>query len=58
MSSIKERKDALLQYGQAMKLQPECPVCGTKQVQLLNWYTQPVLYKCRHCKKEFHREVV
>lgn len=37
----------------ACKIQPACPQCSTKQVQIIDWYTAKVKFKCRHCKCRF-----
>ncbi|QBQ72397.1 hypothetical protein CPT_MTx_091 [Serratia phage MTx] len=37
----------------ACKIQPACPQCSTKQVQIIDWYTSKVKFKCRHCKCRF-----
>lgn len=41
---------------QASKKVPNCPECGTEQVQLVHWQTSNLRYKCRHCKHKFERE--
>ena len=41
---------------QASKNVPNCPKCGTEQVQLIHWQTSNLRYKCRHCKYRFERE--
>ena len=41
---------------QASKNVPNCPECGTEQVQLVHWQTSNLCYKCRHCKHRFERE--
>ncbi|AEN93764.1 conserved hypothetical protein [Escherichia phage Bp7] len=41
---------------QASKNVPNCPKCGTEQVQLVQWRHNPLQYKCRHCKHRFERE--
>lgn len=38
---------------QASKNVPNCPECGTEQVQLVHWQTSNLRYKCRHCKHKF-----
>lgn len=40
----------------ASKNVPNCPECGTEQVQLVHWQTNNLRYKCRHCKHRFDRE--
>lgn len=40
----------------ASKNVPNCPECGTKQVQLVHWQTSNLRYNCRHCKHRFDRE--
>ena len=40
---------------QASKNVPNCPECGTEQVQLVHWQTSNLRYKCRHCKHRFER---
>lgn len=40
----------------ASKSVPNCPECGTEQVQLVHWQTSNLRYKCRHCKHKFERE--
>lgn len=35
------------------KMQPKCPQCETKQVQLCDWSTDIGKFKCRHCKYIF-----
>lgn len=40
----------------ASKNVPNCPECGTEQVQLIHWQTSILRYKCRHCKHRFDRE--
>ena len=40
---------------QASKNVPNCPECGTEQVQLVHWQTSNLRYKCRHCKHKFER---
>ena len=40
----------------ASKNVPNCPECGTEQVQLVHWQTSNLRYKCRHCKHRFNRE--
>lgn len=37
----------------ACKLRPVCPKCQTEQVQIIDWYTAKVKFKCRHCKHRF-----
>lgn len=37
------------------KIQPSCPFCDTKQVQILDVDTQE--WKCRHCNRKFFTEV-
>ncbi|QEG09466.1 hypothetical protein CPT_MyoSmar_017 [Serratia phage MyoSmar] len=37
----------------ACKIQPACPQCSTKQVQIIDWYTAKVKFKCRQCKCRF-----
>lgn len=39
----------------ASKNVPNCPECGTEQVQLVHWQTSNLRYKCRHCKHKFER---
>ena len=39
----------------ASKNVPNCPECGTEQVQLVHWQTSNLRYKCRHCKHRFER---
>lgn len=34
-----------------------CPYCGTEQVQLTQWFTKTLQYKCRHCKQKFVRTI-
>lgn len=34
-----------------------CPYCGTMQVQLTQWQTPTLQFKCRHCKQKFVRTV-
>lgn len=41
---------------QSSKNVPNCPKCGTEQVQLVHWQTSILRYKCRHCKHRFNRE--
>ncbi|QAU03558.1 hypothetical protein [Escherichia phage AnYang] len=41
---------------QASKNVPNCPKCGTEQVQLVHWQTSNLCYKCRHCKHRFERD--
>ncbi|AIZ01871.1 hypothetical protein VR5_084 [Escherichia phage vb_EcoM-VR5] len=41
---------------QASKNVPNCPECGTEQVQLVHWQTSNLRYKCRHCKHKFERD--
>lgn len=41
---------------QASKDVPNCPECGTEQVQLVHWQTSNLRYKCRHCKHKFERD--
>ena len=41
---------------QASKNVPNCPECGTEQVQLVHWQTSNLRYKCRHCKHRFERD--
>lgn len=41
---------------QASKNVPDCPECGTEQVQLVHWQSSNLRYKCRHCKHRFERE--
>ena len=41
---------------QSSKNVPNCPKCGTEQVQLVHWQTSNLRYKCRHCKHRFDRE--
>jgi len=33
----------------ASKLKQICPKCGSEQVQLKDWYTDNLLFKCRRC---------
>lgn len=40
----------------ASKSVPNCPECGTEQVQLVHWQTSNLRYKCRHCKHKFERD--
>ena len=40
----------------ASKRVPNCPECGTEQVQLVHWQTSTLRYKCRHCKHKFERD--
>ena len=40
----------------ASKNVPNCPECGTEQVQLVHWQTSNLRYKCRQCKHRFDRE--
>ena len=40
----------------ASKRVPNCPECGTEQVQLVHWQTSNLRYKCRHCKHKFERD--
>lgn len=40
----------------ASKNVPNCPMCGTEQVQLVQWRHNPLQYKCRQCKHKFERE--
>lgn len=40
----------------ASKSVPNCPKCGTEQVQLVHWQTSNLRYKCRRCKHRFNRE--
>ena len=35
---------------------PNCPMCGTEQVQLVQWRLNPLQYKCRMCKHKFERD--
>lgn len=35
------------------RMQPSCPSCETKQVQLCDWSTNDGKFKCRHCKHDF-----
>ena len=35
---------------------PNCPMCGTEQVQLVQWRHNPLQYKCRMCKHKFERD--
>lgn len=35
---------------QVSKAMTPCPVCGTKQVQLVAWLTETPAWKCRRCK--------
>lgn len=39
----------------ASKNVPNCPECGTEQVQLINWRKPELEYKCRHCKHKFSK---
>lgn len=32
-----------------------CPACGSAQVQLIDWTTEPVKMKCRYCKHKFEK---
>ncbi|BBI57435.1 hypothetical protein KIT01_087 [Escherichia phage KIT01] len=41
---------------QSSKNVPNCPECGTEQVQLVHWQTSNLRYKCRHCKHRFERD--
>ncbi|AND76027.1 hypothetical protein MX01_82 [Escherichia phage MX01] len=41
---------------QSSKNVPNCPECGTEQVQLVHWQTSNLRYKCRHCKHKFERD--
>lgn len=48
------------QHDRRMKvsaLKPICPKCTTNQVQIINWFTDAVGMKCRHCKYLFTLEV-
>lgn len=38
-------------------MKPICPRCTTNQVQIINWFTDAVGMKCRHCKYRFTLEV-
>jgi len=49
MAMVKRRE-------RASKNVPNCPECGTEQVQLVHWQTSNLRYKCRHCKHRFDRE--
>lgn len=40
----------------ASKNVPNCPMCGTEQVQLVQWRHNPLQYKCRMCKHKFERD--
>lgn len=40
----------------ASKNVPNCPMCGTEQVQLIQWRHNPLQYKCRMCKHKFERD--
>ena len=35
---------------------PTCPVCKEKQVQLLRWFIDPAVWKCRICKYKWSYE--
>lgn len=52
--------DKVFEYHDRRKkvndMKPSCPECGTRQVQLINWYTDTVDMKCRHCKFKFKLE--
>ena len=34
-----------------------CPECGTIQVQLVDWSTDILKMKCRHCKHKFEKKL-
>lgn len=38
------------------KLRPTCDECGTEQVQLVDWSTPVVRFKCRRCGHKFTYE--
>lgn len=39
----------------AAKQYTPCPKCGTMQVQLVDWSTDLLKMKCRHCKHKFEK---
>lgn len=55
----------LLQHGLVMVERRErasrqmkpCPECGSVQVQLVDWTTDILRHKCRHCKHKFTRQL-
>lgn len=43
----------LARRAEVAKQKFHCPVCGTDQIQLVNWYNQVVDLRCRRCKRKF-----
>lgn len=41
----------------AAKQVSPCPECGTIQVQLIDWQTDTLKMKCRHCKHKFEKKL-
>lgn len=41
----------------AAKLVSPCPECGTIQTQLVDWRTDTLKMKCRHCKHKFEKKL-
>ncbi len=31
-----------------------CPKCGTDQVQLMQYFRDPLLWRCRYCRHKYH----
>jgi len=46
IEAVLELSEKRMRYG---KIHPTCSKCGTRQVQLVDWFNNPV-WKCRHCK--------
>ncbi|ARW57509.1 hypothetical protein FDI23_gp086 [Serratia phage CHI14] len=41
----------------ACKQVSPCPECDSMQVQLVDWRTDVLKMKCRHCKHKFEKEL-
>lgn len=41
---------------QAAKTLTPCPKCESVQVQLVDWYSAELKFKCRHCKHVWHKK--
>ena len=44
---LAERRDML------RRLTPQCPHCGSEQVQLIDHFTYPAEWRCRDCRRTF-----
>ena len=48
--NLAERRDELLRTA------PPCPVCGTEQVQLMDYSAVPAQWRCRRCGAGFEQQ--